>query len=168
MWFSDWLRCDWRGRKRPRVYRWSERNKPPSLGERRWREDISVGWLKLLMSCFTSYLPSPVLSFPLPGIFSTHRRRALPSRLRCQSEARLPSRPLHLFCHFSRVSVRLALALVSSSWPSAWHLFFLFSFPLYVIDLAKRLVQPMRLVQLLAQDGSHPTRMFCNAENEVV
>lgn len=127
MWFSYWLRCDWRGKKRPRVYRWSERNKPPSLGERRWQEDISVWWLKLSMSCFTSYLPSPVFSLPLSGIFSTHRRRALPTRLRCQSEAYLPSRLLHLFCHFSLVSVQLDLSLVSYSRHSAWHRFFLFA-----------------------------------------
>lgn len=65
MWFSYWLRCDWRGKKRPRVYRWSERNKPPSLGGRRWREDISVGWMKLsklfhLLPSLTCPLFAPV------------------------------------------------------------------------------------------------------------
>lgn len=56
--------------------------------DRRRREDISVGWLELSMSCFASYLPSPVISLPLSGTFSTHGR-APPIRLRCQSEAGL-------------------------------------------------------------------------------
>lgn len=159
MWFSYWLRCDWRGKKRPRVYRWSERNKPPSLGERRWREDISVGWLKLSMSCFTSYLPSPVLSFPLSGVFTTHRRRALPTRLRCQSEAYLPSRlfksSLPLFSCFCPTRS------LFSFWQST--LCLASCFPLCIIDLTKR----SRLFHLLVPDGSHPTRKFCNTENEV-
>lgn len=74
---------------------------------RRRREDISVGWLKLSMSCFASYLPSPVLSLPLSATFPTHGR-APPIRLRCQSEAGLS----HLFCLLSCISVWLNLALV--------------------------------------------------------
>lgn len=94
---SSWWGCDrtdyWLTEVRlmweegTRIYRQSWR-------DRRRREDISVGWLKLLMSCFASYLPSPVISLPLSGTFSAHGR-APPIWLRWQSEAGLTS--FHIF-----------------------------------------------------------------------
>lgn len=91
---TDGLLTDWRrrgccGRTWSRIYR----RKLERV--RRRREDISVGWLKRWMSCFASYLPSPVLSLPLSATFPTHGR-APPTRLRCQSEAGL-SHLFHLF-----------------------------------------------------------------------
>lgn len=158
MWFSYWLRRDWRRKKRPRVYRWSETNKPPSPGEREGEGRI-CGMTKAVDEPF-HLLPSLTCPLFAPVWYLFH-----PQKKSTANPAQVPKWSLSPFTSFTPF-----LPLFSRFCPTRSLFSFLQStlclasfVPLCVIDLAKR----SRSFHLLVPDGSHPTRMFCNTENEV-